>query len=386
MADDKETPKLSPEEGMDKVQDLIMSLAGKGAENSLAGMDDILTALGQVVEDTGVDLPGIDEKLAAMRSTTSSTQAYIENLDAAMWVGDLDRARALNESGPPETDLTAFAGATLDLDGIDWDEEEEEDDEDFEFEFDFTNDDLFDDLPAIPEAPAQILPDLYADIAQGASGAIDAFIASGEDPNTPRGEAQHTALLAALDAPNRRADEIAKLIAAGADPKVLHYGGDNALSWAAGYHHPETVTAETEIELWTLLASHGVDPNHWTDVQNWSVLHRAIIQGDGNRVAAALAAGADASPPIPLRFLPEKLAGLTALMVAAPKPDVVTRLLAHGADPAKPDAQGRTPLAFFRAEAAAARARVTPEDPWTVSHAEALDRSTTLLEQALATA
>lgn len=375
-----------PAEALQRLNALMERIVEISQGNDLAAMDEALADLQRITEETGVEIPGLADRIRVLRGGTSATHDYLANIDAALWVGDLPRVRALNAAGPPATEAMSDIG--LALDGIEWEEEDwddeasanEDDEEEEMFELDL--DDLFADLPPIPETPAEILPDLYADIAEGVPGALSAFLISGEDPNLPRGEAQHTALLAALDAPGRRADQIEALIAAGADPKVIHFQGDNALSWAAGYHHPETVSAETEIALMTLLASHGVDPDHWTEVQNWNVLHRAIIQGDGNRVAGILAAGADAAPRIPDRFLPEKLAGLTPLMVAVPKPDVVQRLLDHGCDPAEPDAQGRTPLAFTREEAAQARRRATPDDPWTQAHAESIERSLALLQAA----
>ena len=108
-------------------------------------------------------------------------------------------------------------------------------------------------------------------------GAIDALIASGADLNAPGGPSQHTPLLAALDAPGRSASDLGKLIDAGADPTRLHAEGDNAISWAMGYHHPETVTPDGERALIALLVAHGADVNHVIPGQ-MTALQRAIIQ------------------------------------------------------------------------------------------------------------
>ena len=229
------------------------------------------------------------------------------------------------------------------------------------------------DLP-VPE------PDLYADIADGKPGAIEAFLDTGQDPNKPTGEEYHTALFATLDAPGRRAAHIQILIDAGADPTAVHVYGDNAISWAMGYHHPDTVTAESECELIGLLASHGVDVNHEIPGQ-WVTLHRAIIQGTAKQAGAFLAAGPDITANVFSQFHPEKLAGATPVMLAAPKPDILQLLLDYGADASTPDDHGRLPVDFVRKEAHAARARATEDDPWTIAHAEALESSLEILDR-----
>ena len=368
MSDDGKE-KLSPEEGLQGINDLLHQVVESAGEGNLKGMDDILDRMGDIVSATGVDIPGLDDRLAMLKGQTSTAQHHIENTDAAMWVGDLARAQALNTGGVSLDHSALLADLEIVTDDIDEEYEEEE-------EMDAST--LAEFLAGMgleePD-PDEVLPDLYADIAAGTPGAIDAFVQSGEDPNLPRGEDQHTALLAALDAPGRNVEEIGKLLGAGANANVIHAYGDNALSWAAGYHHPDTVTAKSETALMVRLAAEGVDPNHVTEAGNWTVLHRAIIQGDAARVAAMLAAGADPTSPVLAEFMPEKLAHFTCAMLAAPKPDALQVLIDHGVDPKAPDGLGRTPADVIGAEAEAARARASEDDPWTIAHAEALETS-----------
>ena len=371
MSDD-DTDKMSPEDGLKGINDLLNKVVEATGKNNLAGMDDIIARMGDIVSATGVEIPGMTDRLEMLQGQTSTARHHIENSDAAMWVGDLARAEALGQAGPG-LDLEALLGDTYSAiePGDDADLDGEDDDEDLDGE----EPDLAELLASMgldAAEPEEILPDLYADIASGHPGAIEAFIGSGEDPNLPRGEDQHTALLAALDAPNRRLEQIEKLLQAGADPMVIHCFGDNALSWAAGYHHPDTVDADSETALMARLAALGVDPNHVTQVGNWTVLHRAIVQGDAARVNGMLAAGADPGIPVLANYMPEKLAHFTCAMLAAPKPEVLQVLIDRGLDPLLPDGLGRDPIMVIEAEAQAARARAMDDDPWTVDHAEYL--------------
>lgn len=383
-----DTPNTPPEEGARQIFDLIGEIGEATAAGDLDRLGEIIDRMEGVVADTGVEIPGIGDRIAAMKSQTVKAKWHIENTDAALWVGDLKRAEALTMAGPA-LDMGALHGEAYDVD------ESEDEAPDFEITFEVDGDegdeefDLSDFAASLgldPEAAFHATEpeeDAYADIAEGATGAIEALIDSGVDLNEPSGPSRHTPLLAALDAPGRSAAGIGKLIAAGADPRVVHEQGDNAISWAMGYHHLDTVTPAGEAALIELLVSHGADVNHWIGGM-MNALQRAILQGGAPQVAALLAMGADASIDMAEDFVPEKLASATLVMVAAAKPDVLQVLLDHGADARRADALGRTPLDFVAAEAAAARARVDADDGWTIDHAEALEISLGLLERHLA--
>ena len=328
---------MSPEEGARALGEIMGDVATATGETDFVGLGQVMDRMEAIVEATGIEVPEFTEKLALLRDSTSDAMMRFDESDAALWTGDLDRSKRLMEA-----------------DGIPFPEEDDD----------------------------GSVPDLYADIAKGVPGAVIAFLETEADPNLPSGASQHTALLAALDAPGRNVEDVALLIAAGADPGEIHAEGDDALSWAMGYHHPGTVSAESEAEVIGLLARNGGDPNHVVN-DFWVTLHRAIIQAGAPQVAALLEAGADVTAPAFEQFHPEKLAHATPVMLAAPKPDVVRVLLDHGADPRTPDALGRAPLDFVREEAAAARVRAEGGDPWTVAHAEALGASQQLLERYL---
>ena len=367
--------KMTPSQGQDALFELIVQVGEATEAGDNDALHQILNDMGDIVTATGVDVPGIQDSLAALQGENAKIATFGANHDAAMWAGDLSRAHALLEAGVP-LDYDNIPG--VNAPALD----EFSDDEDYTAEV-AEDDPQMIQLLAEFAAKSDAGPDIFAEIAEGTPGAIGAAIARGDDLNTPCGEARHTALLAALDAPHRRAEKIERLINAGADARAIHADGDNTLSWAAGYHHPETVTAESEIELMTLLARHHADPNHETEICDWTPLHRAIVQGDAARVAGMLAAGADISATTGPNYEPMKLVGFTPLMLAAPKPDVVRLLLAEGADPTEKDAHGRLPLEVIGAEAKAARARADEADPWTFAHAEALEESRDLIANAI---
>ena len=378
---DKTPEKLDPDQGIEVLMGLMSKISDASEAGDTNALNAIINEIGEVATATGVEIPDLQENLSALQGENAKIETHSENIDAAMWVGDLARANELI-SGGVALDYDNIPGVEApDLDAFD---DYSEDEHYFE--------DVAADDPGMIEFLANLglggateepLPDLYADIAEGTPGAIGAFIASGENPNTPRGEGQHTALLAALDAPGRRAEKIERLINAGADVHVIHAHGDNVFSWAMGYHHPDTVTAETETELMLLLKRHRADPNHVTEIGAWSPLHRAIIQGDAARTTGILAAGADITQTTLPDFEPAKLAGFTPLMLAAPKPEVLRVLLKNGANPSAKDAQGRLPLDVIGAEAKAARARADTADPWTIAHADALDEACRILAAAI---
>ncbi|EPX79840.1 ankyrin repeat domain-containing protein [Litoreibacter arenae] len=366
----KSKPEMNPEEGQKAIFDLIKGVMGATEKQDLAGLEAIIGKLGDIVDATDIDIPGFAAQQAALQEGTRNARHHTENTQAALWVGDLERADALLLEGP-EMDMNVM-GITV-AENDEYDEDMSEDElQAFLAEAGLEAIDL--------EDPFIEGPDLYEQIALGTQGAIDEFLRSGADPNLPSGPPQHTALLAALDAPGRKVENIAPLIAAGADAGILHPDGDNALSWAMGYHHLETVTQDSEAALMALLANHGADVNH-CPAGHWSVLHRAIIQGGAAQVAALLPLGADITKCLPEGFEPRKLAHATPLMLAASKPEVLRLLLDADADPRIPDAIGRLPVDFIQHQASAARARAT--DDWTNAHAAALEESLQLVRDHL---
>lgn len=375
---DTPKPKMSPKEGQDAIFDLVTNFVQPDGPPGLDKVDDILEQLGQIVSATGIEVPGFDAQNSAIREGSANAQRHSENTAAALWTGDLQRFDELIQSGP-EMDLEAMGVpvGSLDEDG------DEVDDLEFDAVIDLHQMPDETDLADLNfDAPEPDGTDIYADIAEGKPGALAAFLKSGLDPNLTSGASRHTALLAALDAPGRRVEHIWALVDAGADATAIHDEGDNALSWAMGYHHPDTVTRESEIQLMAYLVSSGADPNH---VANgfWIVLHRAIVQGGANQVAAILAAGADVAPHVFADFHPEKLAHATPVMLAAPKPEVLRSLLDHGANAEEHDSLGRAPINFVENESIAARARSRDDDPWTIAHAEALETSLQILRDHL---
>jgi len=358
MPDPKMTPEAATAEIMNVVQDVLVAQS----TNDLDGLGAAIARLEAIVAETGVEIPGITDQLLELQGQTETYSTGFANYDAAMWAGDLDRARTL-------------------LDQINEVQENpcEINEESPGFDLDEAMAEMFIDMGVdVPDTP-----DLFEDIANGLDGAIDAAIASGVDLNTPCGPSMHTALLAALDAPGRRVEQIQKLVAAGSDPLMPHATGDNTLSWAMGYHHPETVTAESETALFTYLTTLGIDIENRIEGM-WTTLHRAIVQSTAVQVEVLLKAGADPSALLAPEYEPEFLAEATSLMLAAPKPQMVRLLLAHGADARQADGQGRRVLEFVAEQTAAARDRATEDDPWTVAHADALEETLGILQAHLA--
>lgn len=367
----KSKAEMTPEDGQNAMYDLIQGIVGATEKQDLAGLETIISKMGDIVDATGINVPGLGAQQAALTQASLNARHHTENTQAALWVGDLERADALLLQGP-EMKLDAMGVTVADKD-YDDDEDAEMSEEDLQAFFAETGMDGTD-----FEDPSPEWLDLYEQIALGTQGAIEDFVQSGADPNLPSGLSRHTALLAALDAPGRRVENIALLIAAGADVTALHIDGDNALSWAMGYHHLGTVSLDSEAALMAFLKEHGADVNHEPSGY-WTVLHRAIIQGGAAQVAAILPLGADTGKCLPEVFEPPKLANATPVMLAAPKPDVLQLLLGAGADPSMPDATGRLPLDFIEQEASAARSRAN--DDWTISHAEALETSLRIVRE-----
>lgn len=350
---------MTPEEGVNALNSVIGEVVEISSNGDLDAFAAVFAKMEEIVAATGADVPEFDEKIDMLRQMTALGQASVDEMDAALWAGDYARAQTL------------MSGCEL-TEGLEFDAENEE-----AVELTFDLSDLTEALGGAEIADP--MPDVYADLAQGLPGAAQALISAGTDLNTPSGDAMHTAILAALDAPGRNAKTIVALIEAGADASVIHtQEGDNAFSWSMGYPHGETVSDDSELKLFAVLSSEGVDPDYVVPEQ-MAVLHRGILQDSQVQVEALLTIGANPDVCLPDTFEPGKLAGATPLMLAGPKPQMMRLLLDHGSDGTVPDARGRDQLAFLEEEAQAAALRATPEDAWTVAHAEALQQSVALL-------
>src|SRR3954452_13768061 len=124
------------------------------------------------------------------------------------------------------------------------------------------------------------------------------------------------------------ADVVSALLEAGADPNRISLGDSDGLPLcaAACWGHHETVG---------VLLEGGADPN-LTESGDWTPLLWAAVGGHTSTVILLLDHVAD----------PDAYSRTTPLWLAANRGavDVVRALLAHGADPAKPNDQGSTPL------------------------------------------
>ncbi len=373
---------LSPEEGTQALFSLMSDISEASSEGDLDRLEAIIDQMQVIVAQTGVEMPAMAEKIAGLKGQSQRAKVHIANTDAALWAGDLKRAEHLSIAGPgldPEALGVAADDNTAVFDDP-FDEDPDLDGDALEFDLADFAASLGIDLD-LDETDYEE-EEHFADLLAGKEGALDALLEKGIDLNKPSGSQRHTALLAALDAPGRNAETLKKLIEAGADPLVIHGQGDNALSWAMGYHHPETVTPESETAVIDCLVENGADPNHSVSGQV-TVLQRGILQAGVPHVAALLTHGASHKVDMPTEFLPEMLACATTVMLAAAKPEVLLLLLENGADAVRPDAKGRTAVEFLRLEADAARDRVNIDDEWTVEHAEALEISLGILERHL---
>jgi ankyrin repeat protein len=281
--------------------------------------------------------------IAVMRAELVGSIAIAEDVQAALWVGDMKRVQELEEASLPLT------GAP-----------DDDDDPDLEDYFAAT--------------------DPYADLAQGKPGAVRALLASGLDLQTLAGPEERPALFAAVEAPGRNAETLQHLLDAGADAGDILDDGSSILSWALMYDHYETVTPDSEKALFDLLIANGAEANGHSEDFGTNLI-AAIVMGGLPQVAALLQAGADMAVVAPDDFQLSDLAGATPLMLAAPKPDVVRLLLAHGASPTERDANGRTPREVIHDAATLARDRI--KDDWSRAHADALDQSLALIRAAL---
>lgn len=291
--------------------------------------------------DPSID-PSILHDLDAMRAEMVETEAAQAEIDASLWAGDLERAEALEAA---------------------------------------LYDDIYNEEDGEEEAGLiDLTPDPYADLAAGKPGAVEALLAAGADLNAHLGPDPRPALFAALEAPNRNPDIVEQLIQAGADPlAMIDEDGSTAMVWALMAKDMAAFDPASEGRLFDLFLRHGADPDEGCG-DFGAVLNRAIVLGLPAHVMALLGAGAGTSTVAPYDFAVYDLAHAPALVLAAPKPAVVTLLLEAGADPLSLGTFDQTPLDFVTAAAADARARQSPDDPWTVAHAAALTQSAILLQ------
>ncbi|MEM9708539.1 MAG: hypothetical protein AAF871_07055 [Pseudomonadota bacterium] len=345
-------------------------------------VEEVLATMSGIIAETGVDLPDLAARIEFLKGENAKAKCHSENTDAALWAGDHVRAEALYRTGSLlkqdalHDETNQLADAMRDLGEAPMRPSASA----YPIERRMLKADLSNPHEDTLSTAALLGADPFADLAAGLPEAVNDLLLSGADLNTPAGPYEYTALLAALDAPGRNAKTLDRLIAAGADPSGTHPLGDNALTWAMGYRHLDTVTGQSERTLIAYLADKGADPNH--KVPGYlTAIQRALFEAGSDQVAALFAAGADLPEAFPVDFQPEKLASATGLMVAAPKPDVLAILLAEGADPNQQDVLGRTATDFLTMEVEAAWGRVDEADPWTLDHAEALEISLGMLER-----
>ena len=98
---DEDQKKISPIEGRDALMGLIDDLVQSSVKQDTQGMDNVLSGLGDLVRATGIDVPGIHDDLKALSGEVGKIQLYNDNIDAAMWAGDYERAKTLTEAGIP---------------------------------------------------------------------------------------------------------------------------------------------------------------------------------------------------------------------------------------------------------------------------------------------
>ena len=301
------------------------------------------------VHDPSLDAALFDD-ITRSRAELAGSIAIAADVEAALWVGDLARVQSLESAnltpGDPNADADADAA--------------QDDDPDLDIYF------------------AGMDP--FADLSAGKPGALDALLSAAPDLNSPSGPDERPALFAAVEAPGRSATTLQRLIAAGARPDATLPDGNALIAWALMYDHYDTVTPDSEQALFDLMIAQGVPVNGPSGDFGHNLI-AAIIMGGAPQVAALLRGGADPTVMAPDDFQLTNLAGATALMLAAPKPDVLTLLLDHGADPAQRDENGRSPREFISDAATMARSRAN--DAWGQAHATALEHSLALIRAAL---
>lgn len=321
---------------------LMSQLTAAMMDSDLDGFDTAYDALAALASrDPSIDAAIFDD-LDQMRLGLLADIAAQARIDAALWAGDLDRAEQLEIA-------------------------------------DFGEDDFDDDPDEDDAPPPEVALDPWQALAEGQPGALDDLLIRGADLNAHAGPDPRPALFAALESPNRNADTVERLLAAGADAVAMTEEGDSAMVWALISPHIKSFDPASEGRIFDLFLQRGADPDEGCG-EFGCILNRAIIMGLQPHVAALLRAGADTGTPTPYDFAIHDLAYAPSLVLAAPKPDVLTLLLGAGANPLATGSFGQTPLDFVTAAAADARDRQTPDDPWTVAHAAALTRSVGLLQ------
>ena len=341
---------------VDKIMSLLTAAMMDGDLDAFDTAHEALVSLadhGQKIDKAVFD------DLAQMREQMLDLDADHAMIDAALWAGDMLRAEALE---------AALYGDD-DFDDDDSDDGDGDDEEDKGGMIDITP-------GALPDAAL----DPYADLAAGKPGAVEALLAAGVDLNSHLGPDPRPALFAALEAPNRSAEMVARLVAAGADPLDLtEEDSETAMGWALLAPDMTVFDPDSERQLFEALLQHGADPDEGCG-DFGSLLNRAIIMGLPVHVQVLLQAGAATDAQTPYDFILRHLVQAPSLVLAAPKPAVVALLLEAGADALATGSFGQTPLDFVTGAAADARAVQTDEDPWTVAHAAALTGSVGLMQ------
>ncbi len=330
--------------------DLLDKLSMAAADADLETYDALVRKLKvAALTDTTLDR-ALFEDLAAMRDIVKSNLETDEDIDAALWAGDMDRVFDLEDSR-----------GQLDPEALDLAGQDDGDDRE--------------DLPYLPPL------DPYAGLVQGLPDAVDALLAAGVDLNEPGGVEQRAALFAALEGPGRNADTLQRLIDAGANPRAVNEYDESLLAWSISFDHYATVTPESEAQLYDLLFVFGVDPDEYYAGYGCCLI-AAIVMAGAPQVAALLRAGASTQVVAPDDFPVPHLVGATPLMLAAPKPEVVRLLIEHGCLPTEARDDGDSAIEVILAAATRAedRARST-RDPWHLRFAERLGASRALVIQ-----
>ncbi len=139
----------------------------------------------------------------------------------------------------------------------------------------------------------------------------------------------------------------ALLVSHGADPRARNRRGAEPLHYAAD---GDRLEPQARIEMIGYLLSVGADPNA-LDKSGVSPLHRAVRRRSVAAVRALLDGGADIRKPNKSGSTPLHLAVQNTGASGSGSDDahwhqaeILKLLLARGADPARKDARGRTPL------------------------------------------
>ena len=156
--------------------------------------------------------------------------------------------------------------------------------------------------------------------------------------------AGHTPLMRAALCPKREVEVIAALLDAGAVVNEQSAAGYTALHCAIDV--PPEIGANARAVLSTLVTA-GADLR-LRQRYGWTPLLCAIARGKVVETRCLLALGADSADSLPAKTVPAFAGGRNALMLAVTSrgcEDLVAALLAAGADPYAPDADGEH---FFR--------------------------------------